>query len=243
MLIRYHNAFVSLQGVHHMWIASVLDSINGYHHLNTVLIGRVNQAEHHGYQGDFPRSLECRKRHLAASRGRCRPDATNNAHCAQNSRFVDEPPCTKNKPHRVTKPARQANKARQSHNYRSRQKYVQPASMMSSQPEHPIHSQAYHLDCRHTSTVTPENGRTPKPRSRGLISSSIGGLQGRRETEPNPQCRATHGWAEQIFLQQDRGQAGQEGRMRKHAGLTGKRMQGEREPLCFYGGAFPRSSS
>lgn len=32
--IRYHNAFVGLQGVHHMWITSVLDSINEYHHLN-----------------------------------------------------------------------------------------------------------------------------------------------------------------------------------------------------------------
>jgi hypothetical protein len=33
MFIRYHNAFFVFKGFT-MWIASVLDSIIGYHHLN-----------------------------------------------------------------------------------------------------------------------------------------------------------------------------------------------------------------
>ncbi|KAI0452125.1 hypothetical protein F5B21DRAFT_354310 [Xylaria acuta] len=178
-----------------MWIASVLDSINGYHHLNRVFQAKSFHAEHHRCQErDLPRSPECRKRHLATELGRA--DLIS-SHIDKAHIFTDEPPRTKNKPHRVTKPARRASKARQSHNYQSRQKrvfYLRPRCY----PPQNVRSTAQTWPSRpppHEHDDTMATSQTPK------------------------------GGCESI------------------AGVTGKRdAKSKREPLCFYGGAFPRSS-
>ncbi|KAI1308484.1 hypothetical protein F5Y03DRAFT_393329 [Xylaria venustula] len=88
----------------------------------------------------------------------------------------------------------------------------------------------------HGDTREHPDSQAKKPRTRIFVH---GVLQDRRETEQNSQRRAPTGWAESTFLQR---KAGQEGWMRKtNAGVTEERARGEREPLCFYGGAFPRS--
>ncbi|KAI1274575.1 hypothetical protein F5Y07DRAFT_401263 [Xylaria sp. FL0933] len=192
------------------------------------------RAEHHRYQRDFPRSLECGKGYLAAGSGKA--DQASKPTC-----FDDEPPRTKNKPHRVTRPARRASKARQSHNYRTRQNSVLPTPMTLSHPECPIHGQTKPPrppPNEHGDTGERPNSQAKKPRTHIFVH---GGLQGRREMGRTHSVGHRMGGRNRLSYSKAEAKPGKEGWMQKHAGVTGERTEGEREPLCFYGGAFPRS--